>query len=375
MSGFSSYKKWAIPEGNVVKVTDEAGNVLWAVSGGKVVLEVEKITSDTYAGGTTYTGEQFILLDIYPKTNGTVSVTYGGLTKTITDTSGVAEPNAQQVFFGKFNGVSDSVETPESGELTIEGDYYAFGGSSFAASKYANSFCCPICKVKSFGTATKIPANAFGGGISGTNFNQTSIKIPAQIESIGGGAFFACMSLQNIQISNGVKSIGGAAFSGKNLQDFKIPASVTAIGYNPVSGNNLVTAPRNNFISVAEGNAHYKIDGNCLIEIATNRLISGFTDSVIPAYVTEIGDSAFQYQSEVTSVTIPQGVTRIGAQAFNFCEGLKEVILLPTTPPTLASTAIVSRPGMSFIVPKGCGDVYKAAEVWSEHADYIVEAS
>ena len=95
--------------------------------GGPVILEVEKITSDTYASATTYTGEQFILLDIYPKTNGTVKVTYGGLTKTITDTSGAAEPNAQQVFFGTFNGVSDSVTTPASGTLTIEGKYAAFG--------------------------------------------------------------------------------------------------------------------------------------------------------------------------------------------------------------------------------------------------------
>ena len=127
MIDFSTLQGLTLPEGVVMQITDESGRVIWAVSGGKVILEVEKMTSDTYAGETTYTGEQFILLDIYPKTGGTVNVTYGGLTKTITDTSGAAEPNAQQVFFGTFNGVSDSVATPTSGELTIEGGYYAFG--------------------------------------------------------------------------------------------------------------------------------------------------------------------------------------------------------------------------------------------------------
>ena len=123
---FATLKGLTIPEGVVTQITDASGRVLWMVqsdSGVPVILEVEKITSDTYAGETTYTAEEFILLDIYPKTNGTVSVTYGGLTKTITDTSGAEEPNAQQVFFGTFNGVSDSVTTPASGTLKISGDY------------------------------------------------------------------------------------------------------------------------------------------------------------------------------------------------------------------------------------------------------------
>ena len=100
-------------------------------SGEPVVLEVEKITSNTYANETTYEHEEFILLDIYPKPGGTVNVTYGGLTKTITDTSGAEEPNAQQVFFGTLNGISDSVATPSNGELIIEGACYAFSCGTY----------------------------------------------------------------------------------------------------------------------------------------------------------------------------------------------------------------------------------------------------
>lgn len=201
---FATLKGLTIPEGVVTQITDASGSVIWAVkSGGKVILEVEKITSDTYAGETTYTGEQFILLDIYPKTNGTVSVTYGGLTKTITDTSGVAEPNAQQVFFGTFNGVSDSVATPSSGRLTIEGDYYAFAEGTYATgSKVIGWLCSCVTSIKSFGIATYIPKNAFGH-TSYANANSPKLEnvvISKDIVSIGGSAFARCGKLTTVKI-------------------------------------------------------------------------------------------------------------------------------------------------------------------------------
>ena len=138
MIDFSTLQGLTIPEGVVTQIADAAGNVLWAVQNDKpIILEVEKIVSDTYAAETTYTNESFILLDIYPKSGGTVTVTYGGLAKTITDTSGAEEPNAQQVFFGTFNGVSDSVTTPASGTLTIEGDCRGFAVGQYK--QYSNS--------------------------------------------------------------------------------------------------------------------------------------------------------------------------------------------------------------------------------------------
>ena len=322
MIDFATLQGLTIPEGVVTQIADASGRVLWMVNtgGGPVILEVEKITSDTYAGETTYTGEEFILLDIYPKTNGTVSVTYGGLTKTITDTSGAEEPNAQQVFFGTFNGVSDSVATPASGELTIEGDCVGFGCPFFKSSKYMELRCVAICKIMSFGAITEIPDNAFTRSLyeACDKFNQASIRIPSHIKRIGTNAFSGQSTLQSVYISNGVKTIGGSAFSGKYVQSLEIPASVESIDYNPVSGYGLVAEAvmGNNIISVAEGNSHYKIDGNCLIEIATNRLLAGFADSIVPDYVTMIGDHAFNHVLGLASVYLPATVTSIGGYAF-----------------------------------------------------------
>ena len=198
------------------------GSVIWAVKNDNkpIVLQVEKITSDTYAAETTYTAEEFILLDIYPKPYGTVSVTYGGFTKTITDTSGLEYANAQQVFFGTFNGVSDSVTTPASGELTIEGDYYAFSvGAYTKSSKAVNGAQCQCVKViKSFGESTMIPDNAFSrNSNAGSNTTATAIVIPDSVLSIGHFAFYGWSAVKTVTIGRGVTSIGTQAFVTSNV--------------------------------------------------------------------------------------------------------------------------------------------------------------
>lgn len=218
---FATLQGLSIPEGVVTQIADASGRVLWMLSGGKVILEVEKITSNTYAGETTYTDEQFILLDIYPKTNGTVKVTYGGLTKTITDTSGVEKPNAQQVYFGTFNGVSDSVATPASGELVIKGDCYAFACGRYASDsgiKNQSKLCCCLTAIKSFGETSEIPDEAFYGLIdSHTNTYDVcpivEVDITEGIRRIGINAFMYCDKLMRVSIANTVEIIDNAAFA------------------------------------------------------------------------------------------------------------------------------------------------------------------
>lgn len=211
---FANLTGLTIPEGNVTQITDASGRAIWSAVV-PVVLQVEKITSNTYAGETTYTGEQFILLDIYPKTNGTVKVTYGGLTKTITDTSGAEEPNAQQVFFGTFNGVSDSVETPASGELTIEGDYCAFGCGGYARTSKNTTYCCNcVIGVKDFGKVKYIPDCAFASlmGDDDSCTKITQITLPTTVTYIGTFSFEDCTGLTSINIPPNVVTIEVSAF-------------------------------------------------------------------------------------------------------------------------------------------------------------------
>lgn len=380
---FATLQGLTIPEGVVTQIADATGRVLWSA---EEILEgtlmVKKITHDTYAGETTYAGEQFILLDIYPRTNGTVNVTYGDFTKTVTDTSGAVEPNAIQVFFGTFNGVSDSVATPASGALFIEGDCRGVGCGTYRAedskgtvsdTKYTG-----VTSVNDLGNMEMLPASAF------SNCNELTIaNISGTILEIPSNAFSGCSSLKNVVIGNGVDWIRDGAFSGCiSLTNVSIPASVGNIGVELMSFAGYTAFPSNipNPLKIDSKNTMYKIDGNCLIGDGID-LKQGFSNSEIPNYIEEISEHAFYGCSGLLGeITIPATVTRIYEGAFYGCSGLTEIIVQPTKPPIFGNglndvSDVFDGTTASIIVPAGCGDTYKATAGWSEYADRIVEAS
>ena len=326
---FSTLQGLTIPEGNVTQITDASGRVIWAVpvASGPAVLEVEKITSNTYANSTSYSNEQFVLLHVSIKTGGTVSITYGGLTKTFThaDTSiGLAT-----VHFGTYHGVSDEVETPTSGILTIEGDCEYFSSSSYSVAKSKTACCDCILSVNDFGTIAKIVSASFKNCTK-----LRSVNITSGVTSIVAQGFQNCTGLTNITVDSGNKyySASDGVLFNKNKTEL--------VCYPSVSG-------------------HY----------------------TIPNYVTSIGDGAFYACAGLTSITIPNNVTSIGKNAFYLASGnTRTVNVLSVTPATLISlagivTAFDDVGTNNIIVPVGSGDTYKNADGWSKYADYITEAS
>ena len=358
MIDFSTLQALSIPEGVVTEIADASGRVLWAAnmdSEKPAIFEVTKQTASTYSGETQYVDEQFILLDIYPKKGGTVKVTYGGLTKTVVDTSGAEEPNAQQVFFGTFNGVSDEVETPASGRLTIEGAYRGYGSGSYGAyaNKTSGSYAPCITNVIDVGNPVYIGNYTFDGC---TNLALT--ELPSGLTYIGIYAFRNCSNLALTELPSGLTYIGANAFyQCEKLAITSIPSGITTI----------------------EQYAFYDCSNLAITEL--------------PNGVTAIGMYAF-YQHKLASITIPSTVTSIGARAFGFHFGTREnpfrVTMLGATPPTLGTTTVGSdtvyqqfysqaeiaeSTGTEITVPNGCGDTYKAATGWAKYASVITEAS
>lgn len=319
MIDFATLQGLTIPEGVVTQITDASGRVLWAL-GDKIVLEVKKITNKTYAGETTYENEEFILLDIYPKTNGTVSITYGGLTKTITDTSGVEEPNAQQVYFGTFNGVSDSVTTPASGELTIEGDCLGFACASYqtGSKDYETGHCSCITSVIEWGGLTSISDYAFYGCTG-----LTSINIPAKIRSVGINAFTGCSGIASLHItdfdawcrikfanagSNPLRNGGSLYINDGLVTHVTLPSYAADMTYTFAGYKSLKTVSFQSGITGIGDGVFYDCDGLTSIEL--------------PNSLTSIGDSAFYGCDGLTSIELPNSLTSIGGSAFYQCTNL-----------------------------------------------------
>ena len=342
MIDFTTLKGLTIREGVVTKITDASGRVLWA-AGGKIVLEVEKITSNTYAGETTYENEQFILLDIYPKTNGRVKVTYGGLTKTITDTSGAEEPNAQQVFFGTFNGVSDSVTTPASGELTIEGDCIGFACSSYqsGSKSYNIGYSSCITSVIEWGDVSSISSYAFYGCTG-----LTSINIPTSIRSVGLSAFSGCTGLASVHTnnfdtwcrikfanagSNPLSNGGNLYVNDVLITHVTLPSYAADMTYTFAGYQNLKTVSfQSGIVGIGEG-VFYNCNGLTSIELPNSLASIGnyaFYDcdslalTSLPNSLASIGNYAFYDCYNLTLTSLPSSLTSIGNYAFTACWGI-----------------------------------------------------
>lgn len=322
----------------VTQIEDSSGRVLWAVRGTKVVLAVKKWTDTTYAGETEREGEVFVAFDIYPNPYGVVQVTYNGYTKTISDTTGASEPNAQTVYFGTLYGESDGVEILESATLTIEGGFKQFGvGSYTKKSKYegldSTGYCGCVTSVIEWGNITRIADSAFYNCAG-----LTSIDIPNGVTSIGNNAFYGCSSLALTSLPSGITSIGDYAF----YCCFALQLS------DSFFNEGLVTIGQSAF-ELSQGDIGY----------------APFDSITIPSTVTAIGRGAFYGDIlDDSSVTL-----------FN------RIVMLPKQPPTLGSTTTPSEVfgaisgDISIVVPNGCGEAYKTAEIWSVWADRIVEAS
>jgi hypothetical protein len=190
-------------------------NVLPDVVDDVASLEVEIWRDEVHVGEEAYYEQRFVLLNIYPKTNGTVYVTYGGLTKTITDTSGAEEPEPQQVFFGTFCDVTDPVETPEQGMLTISGDYRGYGEGTYTDGKGGTSHYGGINKVNSFGNISMIPPGAFNCcNLASGDTPLDAIVIPNGVKSIGEYAFGSLSRLNMVIFNGNGTKIGEYAFGG-----------------------------------------------------------------------------------------------------------------------------------------------------------------
>ncbi len=148
----------------------------------------------------------------------------------------------------------------------------------------------------------------------------------------------------DLTIADGTASIADGAFEDSEvIVSVNIPASVTYIGDNAFRGiKNLGE------LNVADGNAVYKTDGNAIIKIDGNVLLFGTKNTVIPTYVTEIAEDAFNGIG-ISSIVVPESVTTIGERAFKNATELVS-ITLPSTLTEITAESFMGASKLSSIV-------------------------
>lgn len=87
----------------------------------------------------------------------------------------------------------------------------------------------------------------------------------------------------------------------------------------------------------------------------------------IPNSVTSINDGVFRNCRGLTSIVIPDSVTHIGLSAFNGCTNLKQLILFPSTPPSLGSNSIPTTV-QTIYVQQSSKAAYQTAANWAAFA-------
>ena len=121
------------------------------------------------------------------------------------------------------------------------------------------------------------------------------IKLPSTITTIEYNAFWYCTSLKGLEIPKSVRGIYSSAIS------------------DCTSLESLV---------VESGNSNYKSD-NCNAVISGTTLLIGCKNTVIPDYITEIGNNAFfgcsGFKGNNGTLTLPIGLKSISAYGFADC--------------------------------------------------------
>ena len=150
------------------------------------------------------------------------------------------------------------------------------------------------------------------------NTALTTFNFPSALTSIGQSAFENSQLTGNIELPTALTAIGTQAFAGTQLTGVSIPASVTSIGQGAFA-----PIPTLASISLAEGNATFKLDNGVLLNTGGTRLLVTAHEGNIGttysnATVTTIDNYGLAY-APFTSVDLP-ALTTIGNYGFAYSD-------------------------------------------------------
>ena len=167
------------------------------------------------------------------------------------------------------------------------------------------------------------------------------------VTEIGSGEFMYCESLTSIILPTTVQVIEQNAFFCCNIENFRIPASVTTIN------DGLYASSK--YFEVDADNAHFcSVDGVVFTKDMTTLVVYPNKEGesyTIPETVVTIGSTAFYTNPYLKSVVIPDGLKTIGRSAFRYCK-LFESVNIPEGVESIGGDSFEGTALTSFTFPK-----------------------
>lgn len=226
-------------------------------------------------------------------------------------------------------------------------------------------------------TTTSIGASSFAGckSLQGIQFAGSG-----QLVNIGSYAFEGCTSLSGtVSIPSTLVVLRDGVFSRcSNLEGIKLPSTLQSIGNNTFFNCVKLTGDINFDKMVTRIGASAFAECKSLTHISMPRALQQLGDAAfmncsglqgevsIPGSILYFGKGAFSGCSGIESIVLPAELTELKACTFAGCTGLKTVKVYAETPAAADATAFagVDCANVTLLVPEGCEESYKEADVW-----------
>lgn len=213
-------------------------------------------------------------------------------------------------------------------------------------------------------------------GNSGHSFEYTAIRhltVPSDITMIGETSFkmdSGRYELQSISLPKSLTIIYDKSFYRAGyIKKLYIPESVESFA----KPSSTITTEASTFRGLINLQVVTIPLSLSFIPKSSFMQCCSLRDVVLNSDLTAIGESAFSGCSSLINITIPSTVNEIRTKVFENCILLKDVYLLPTTPPTLANKNAFPNNPTTLHVPHGYLETYQTASVWGDLASQMVE--
>lgn len=212
--------------------------------------------------------------------------------------------------------------------------------------------------------------------------NGSEVVIPSTVDTIGEYAFYPCSSLTTVTLPNGLSRIGNYAFYDcSSLSSINIPNSVNYIGEWAFRGTtNLTSITLPNALDTIR-TATFVLSGINSVNIPSSVVYIGdrafgwcqnLSSVVISDNVNYIDLHAFNYDSNLVSLTIGSGVMEINDEAFLNCVRLTKINSLAPAAPALGS-GVFSGVARNIEVDVPCGSLMSYYARWAWFNNFVEE--